>query len=375
MVKIKSFEFNLRELAGSMGDFGTLFPLAVGYIAVCGLDPCGLLVMMGIANIVTGLVYRIPMPIEPMKVLAVMAIAERWTPSMVYASGFAMGVVWLLFGATNVIGFIAKNTPLSVVRGIQIALGVLLAIPAVTMMQGGWLLGSISILVIILLRDSRWAPAAIVLMVMGLAIMFFKGELAGLGPLGFTLPSLTLFEPGDILTTLVAGGLAQIPLTATNAVIATAALIARYFPDRPVTERKLATNMGIMNLVLPFFGGMPLCHGCGGLAGQYYFGARTGGTNIIEGIIEISLGVFTAAWLVQLFSRFPEAIIGAMMFLVGLELVKFVRDIKWGLDIIPLSVTVIFSVFTNMAIGFAAGIVTDRLVSVYASRHNDPRAE
>ncbi len=367
MVRIKSFEFNLRELAGSMGDFGTLFPLAVGYIVVCGLDPCGLLVMMGIANIATGIVYRLPMPIEPMKVLAVMAIAQNWTPSMVYASGFAMGAVWLLFGLTNIIGFIARNTPLSVVRGIQIALGVLLAVTAITMIQGAWALGLISILVIILLRDSRWAPAAVVLMLMGLGIMYFKGDLAGLGSLGLSLPSLTLFSMRDILTTFVDGGLAQIPLTATNAVIATAALLSQYFPDRPVPERKLALNMGIMNLVFPFFGGMPLCHGCGGLAGQYYFGARTGGANIIEGVIEISLGLFAAAWLVHLFSSFPTAIIGAMMFLVGLELVKFARDIKWGLDIIPLSATVISSVFTNMAVGFAVGLVTDRVVS-YLSR-------
>ncbi len=368
MVKIKSFEFSLRELAGSMGDFGTLFPLAVGYIAVCGLDPCGLLVMMGIANIVTGIVYRLPMPIEPMKVLAVVAIAGHWTPSMVYASAFAMGVVWLVLGLTNVIGFIAKNTPLSVVRGIQIALGVLLAVPAIGMMRGTWALGIVSVLIIVLLRDSRRAPAAVVLMLLGLGLMYLAGDLSGLGALGITLPAPRLFSAGDLLTSFVQGGLAQIPLTATNAVIATAALISQYFPDRPVTERKLAFNMGIMNLVFPFFGGMPLCHGAGGLAGQYYFGARTGGTNIIEGVIELSLGLFAAAWLVQLFSRFPTAIIGAMMFLVGLELVKFVRDIKWGLDIIPLSVTVLSAVFTNMAMGFAAGIVADRLVACYARR-------
>ena len=102
-MKIKSFEFNLRELAGSMGDFGTLFPLAIGYIAVCGLDPAGFLVMMGVANIVTGLVYRLPMPIEPMKVLAVVAIAQSWSPSMIYASGFGMGIVWLLFGITGLL--------------------------------------------------------------------------------------------------------------------------------------------------------------------------------------------------------------------------------------------------------------------------------
>src|SRR3972149_11643273 len=105
-MKFKSFEFNLRELSGSMGAFGTLFPLAIGYLVVCGLTPAGLLVIMGLANIVTGLVYRLPMPIEPMKVLAVVAIAQRWSPSMVYASGFAMGVIWLLFAVTGIIGWL-----------------------------------------------------------------------------------------------------------------------------------------------------------------------------------------------------------------------------------------------------------------------------
>ena len=73
-MKIGSFEFNLRELAGSTGDFSMLLPLAIGYIAVCGLNPAGFLAMMGLANIGTGLVYRLPMPIQPMKVLAVVAI-------------------------------------------------------------------------------------------------------------------------------------------------------------------------------------------------------------------------------------------------------------------------------------------------------------
>ena len=132
-MRIKSFEFNVRELAGSMGDFGTLFPLAIGYIALCGVDPTGLLVMMGLANIVSGLVYRLPMPIEPMKVLAVVAIAERWEPSLVYASAFAMGLVWVVFSLFGIMDWIAKSTPRSVVRGIQAALGVTLAIQGIKM--------------------------------------------------------------------------------------------------------------------------------------------------------------------------------------------------------------------------------------------------
>ena len=119
-MKIGSFEFNMRELAGSMGDFGTLLPLAIGYIAVCGLDPSGFLVMMGLTNIALALVYKLPMPLEPKKVLAVMAIAQRWTPSMIYASGFGLGVIWLFLAITGLIGKLVKITPRCVTRGIQL---------------------------------------------------------------------------------------------------------------------------------------------------------------------------------------------------------------------------------------------------------------
>jgi hypothetical protein len=101
-MKIGRFEFNLRELARSPGDLGTLLPLPIGYITVCKLNPAGLLVMMGLVNIATGLAYRLPMPVEPMKVLAVVAIAQAWTPEKVYTSGLVMGIVWLTMGARSV---------------------------------------------------------------------------------------------------------------------------------------------------------------------------------------------------------------------------------------------------------------------------------
>ncbi|MBN1277217.1 MAG: putative sulfate/molybdate transporter [Deltaproteobacteria bacterium] len=360
-MKIKSFEFNLRELAGSMGDFGTLFPLAIGYIAVCGLNPAGLLVMMGLANIATGLVYRLPMPIEPMKLLAIAAIAQHWSPSMVYASGFAMGIIWLLFSFTGIIGWIAKITPGSVIWGIQIALGVLLAFEALRMISFCWSLGIFCVLIVLILRKNRYAPASVVLMILGLAIMFLKGQFQHIDPPGLTFPSLSGFSLREIWQTMVLAGFAQIPLTAANAVIATSSLIKAYWPERKVSEKCLALNMGIMNTIMPFLGGMPLCHGAGGLAGQYYFGARTGGTNIIEGLIEISLGLFLAGSISALFAAFPTAVIGAMMFLVGIELTKFARNIRWNLDLIPLATTLIVSLAANMAYGFIAGLLAHYL--------------
>jgi len=369
-LKIKSFEFNLRELAGSMGDFGTLFPLAIGYIAVCGLNPAGFLVMMGVANIVTGLLYRLPIPIEPMKVLAVVAIAQHWEPSMVYASGFGMGIVWTVFALIGVMKWIAKVTPDSVIRGIQVALGIILAIEAIKMISTWWIIGVLSIITGLVLGRNRYAPAAIVLMALGLVIMIVKGQFNLVEPPRLTLPIITGFSPREVWQSFLQAGFAQIPLTATNAVIATSALIKSYWPEKPVSESRLSLNMGIMNLILPFFGGMPLCHGAGGLAGQYYFGARTGGANIIEGLIEIAMGLFLAGSIAGLFSVFPVAIIGAMMFLVGVELVKFARGIHWDTDIIPMGTTLIVSLLTNMAYGFLSGFVVYYLIKSIPGRKN-----
>lgn len=374
-MKVASFEFNARELAGSMGDFGTLFPLAIGYIVVCGLNPAGFLVMMGLANVATGLVYRLPMPIEPMKVLAVVAIAQGWTPSMVYAAGFGMGAVWLLFGITGIMGRLAKVTPTSVVRGIQVALGVLLAWQAFNMASTWWALGLVSIVIVVALRQNRYAPAAIVLMVLGVAIMAIRGHLTQVAAPELTLPQVTRFRVQEIWRTFLLAGFAQVPLTATNAVISTSSLIKTYWPSRRVTERQLSLNMGLMNLLVPFLGGMPMCHGAGGLAGQYYFGARTGGANILEGLIEIAMGLFLATSIAGLLAGFPTAIIGAMLLLVGIELAKFASDIRSRRDLPALAATVIVSVVTNMALGFVLGLGIHYLTQYVARRRGHSRGE
>ncbi len=367
-MKIKSFEFSLRELSGAMGDFGTLFPLSVGYIVVCGMNPAGFLVMMGLANIVTGLIYRLPLPIEPMKVIAVMAIAQAWSPSQIYAAGFTMGLVWLLFAATGVVDWIARHTPKCIVRGIQFSLAALLLLQALRMAATGWGWGAIALVLILLLRDNRYAPAGLVVMTLGVGVALLRGDLRGLAPPGFSLPPLTRFTLAEMWQGFLGAGLAQIPLTASNAVIATAALIKTYWPEQPVAERKLALNQGIMNAIAPFFGGFPLCHGAGGLAGQYAFGARTGGANVLEGTIEIALGLFLSASIAQLFSVFPQAIIGAMLFYVGLQLLKGVKTLAWNYELIFVGITVLGSVLSNMALGYLAGMAAYHLTQVWRGR-------
>jgi MFS superfamily sulfate permease-like transporter len=249
-----------------------------------------------------------------------------------------------------------------VIRGIQAALGIMLAIEAAKLLLTGWLLGIVSILVVIVLRNNRYAPAGVVLMALGTAVIYAKGGFQDIAAPGLSIPQINMISSDEVWDTMVIAGFAQIPLTITNATIATSALIAAYWPDRQVSVRSLSWNQGIMNMAAAFCGGMPMCHGAGGLAGQYYFGARTGGANIIEGLLEISLGLFLAASIAGLFSVFPAAVIGAMMLMVGIELVMFTVETKTRRDVIPLAVTVIVSLSSNMAFGFLAGIAAHHLV-------------
>ncbi len=365
------FEFNLRELGGSMGDFGTLFPLAIGYIAVNGLDPAGLFIMMGLANIALGLIYRLPMPLEPKKVVAVTAIAQEWPPSLIHSSAFSLGLVWLFLVFTGVLRELVSITPLFLVRGIQIALAVMLGWRALEMMAPAPLLGLLAVAVAVLLRKNRYAPAAVVIMALGVGLMAWRGELQEVVVFDVTLPPLTLPRLDQMWEGMVLAGFAQIPLSITNAVIAAAAVIRDYFPDKPVSERKLMLNMGIINVIVCFFGGMPTCHGAQGLAGQYYFGARTGGTPILEGLIEISLGLFLSRSIANILMGFPMPLIGGMMFMVAIQLGKGAVKLR-GWKLVLAGVTAAVSVVTNMAVGFVVGLGVTHLLRALRRRGNVP---
>ena len=211
-----------------MGDFGTLFPLAVGYIVVCKMNPAGFLVMMGLTNIALGLIYKLPMPLQPKKVIAVTAIAQGWQPRLIYASGFGTGIVWLLLALTGWVQKLADHTPRSVVRGIQIALGVMLGWQGLkwiigwqelTVMSSEWItnviLGAVAVAIILTLRERKYAPAAVLLIVLGVGFIAIKGELLKVLKIGFQLPPVTTFGFRDIRQGMILAGFAQLPLTAT----------------------------------------------------------------------------------------------------------------------------------------------------------------
>lgn len=366
----RDFEFNLRELGGSLGDFGTLFPLAVGYIAVNGLDPAGLFVILGLTNIALGLLYRLPMPLQPKKVIAAMAIGQAWSPSLVYASGFGLGVTWFFLIFTGLLRKLIAWTPTFLVRGIQLGLGLTLGWQGLKFMAPAPLLGLLAVLIVLTLRESRYAPASLVLIGLGLGIAAWRGDLGGLN-FAVTLPPLTVPRMADVWRAMVLAGFAQIPLSVTNAVMATAATIRDYFPEKAVSERKLMLNMGVMNVAASFFGGMPICHGAGGLAAQYYFGGRTGGTPIMEGLIEVGIGLFLSRSIADVMVAFPMALVGGMLVLVGLQLGAPVIKLR-GWALVLALVTAALSAVTNIGLGFLCGLGLSHLVRALRRRGTLP---
>jgi SulP family sulfate permease len=203
--------------------------------------------MLGLTNIALGLIYRLPMSLQPKKVIAVAAIAQRWPPAMVYASGFGLGILWFVLVLTGLLRKVIAITPTFIMRGIQLALGITLGWQALKMMAPAPLLGLLAVAIALLLRESRYAPASLVLMALGVGIVAWQGGLPGAWDLKLTLPPLTLPRLSDVWQAMLLAGFAQVPLSITNAVIATAALIGEYFPDKAVSERKLMLNMGVMN--------------------------------------------------------------------------------------------------------------------------------
>ena len=90
-------------------------------------DAGSVLVFAGLLNVVTGLVFRLPLPVQPMKAIAAVAIAEALAPGEIAAAGFVAGAIVLVLGLTGAVGLVERWVPRPVVRGIQLGVGMKLA--------------------------------------------------------------------------------------------------------------------------------------------------------------------------------------------------------------------------------------------------------
>ena len=329
--------FDLPEWAGAFGDLGTLIPFVAAYVSILKMDANGLLVAFGIALIAAGSIYRTPFPVQPMKAIGAAAVSQTMlaaglSAAVVVGATLSTGLLWLVLALTGMGRRIARWVPRPALLGVVMGLGFSFMLEGIRMMSASpWIAGLLLALTLLLLGRPR-VPAMLVLLGIGVALALVEqpGLVRDLGALKpqFRLPALAWpsLSLSDLWTGFVLLALPQLPLTFGNAFIAITEENNRLFPDRPVNERSVAFSTGLMNLGSSLIGGIPMCHGAGGMAGHVQFGARTGGSSIILGSILLGAGLFLSSSIGTVFSMFPQSVLGVILFLAGLQLALGSRD-------------------------------------------------
>ena len=383
----RRLRFDRVELAGAFGDLGTLLPIVIAMILINGLSPTTVFLAFGLFYILSGVYYGLPVPVQPLKAVGAIAIAYPAivTPSVIGASGIIFGALLLVLSLTGMVDRIAKFFSQAVIRGIQLTLGLIflkkgielivspnLFISGVQAKLAGYpvnlAIGCAVFALILFLLDNRRVPAALAALAVGITAGLALG---GLGDRSLSIgpTEMHLIRPaaGDFWTALIMLILPQIPLTIGNACVGTADTCAALFPKNPRLEKagagKFALTMGLVNFPAGFFGAVPMCHGTGGLAAHYRFGARTGGAPVMIGIFFVVVALVLGELGFTLLASIPNSVLGVLLVFAGLELCPLLRSLKTNEEyFVALLIAGIALAVPNMAWAFGVGILVDLFI-------------
>lgn len=393
---VAKYRFNRMELAGSLGDLGALLPLAIGMIMVNGMSVTGVFFTIGMFYVCAGLYFGVPVPVQPMKAISAYAIATGMTAIQISASAGMVSLFLLVIGLTGAIDTIGRLIPKAVIRGIQLSTGVLLMNQGLAMIVGkspyqlaqnaiepylslqtigplpiSIVLGIIGSLVTLFFLSSKKYPAGLLVILIGIVAGLLLGKREGLQALqaGLYLPDILPFGlPGnaDMVTALFVLVLPQLPMTVGNAVVANTNLSGEYFGDdsRKVTYVSTTLSMAVANGFSFFLGGIPLCHGAGGLAAHYSFGARTGGSNLIIGTLFLALALFFGSHALALINLLPMSILGVLLIFAGSQLGLSILDMFARKDMFLVLIILCVTLTTNLAWGFLLGTAVAYLFQI-----------
>lgn len=376
--KTPPLRLTLAEASGAFGDLATLTPLLVALITINHLNPTSVFLVVGLAYILNGLHYRLPVPVQPLKAVSATAIALGLSAGVVAAAGWIMGVVLLLLAASGLIEPISRLFARPIVRGIQLGLGLLLIKSAWRLVTGPaifpgavetptlsswplhWLLALGAIVLLLVGLFWRRLPTALLVLGFGLVAAVVLGAPA-VGSLhwGFRPPTIFLPSLSDLATATVLLVIPQLPLTIGNATMATTDAAQRYFGPQAarVQPRALLITMGLSNLLAGLLGGMPVCHGSGGLTAHVRFGARTGGAPLLIGVLCLGTALLLDGGVLPLLMLFPYPVLGVLLFYVGVQHSLLVADLHHPVEwIIAVGIAAVSLVTGNLAVGFMLGL-------------------
>jgi MFS superfamily sulfate permease-like transporter len=320
----------------------------------------------------TGLVYGIPMPVQPLKAMAVLMISQKLSGNLMYGAGLMIGIIMLILTSTNLLKLIVKYIPKSVVRGIQFGLGLSLAKLALgdyIMSDGltGYLLAGVGFVITIILIGNRKYPPALFVVLTGVLVASFTtvdfSEL--FTGFGLGIPKFNIPGKSDMIDGFLLLAIPQIALSISNSIIATKRTVGDLFPEKNISVNKIGLTYSFMNIVNPFFSGIPTCHGAGGIAGHYGFGGRTGGSVIIYGSLFLIIGLFFSSCFSEFVKFFPHAILGIILLFEALTLMTFIMDVTPSKKCLYVAFVVALIAFLlpyGYAIGLVTGIILDALI-------------
>jgi SulP family sulfate permease len=365
---VNRLRFDHVELAGAVADLGVLVPIAVALIVKNGLTPTAVLMPAGLLYVVSGLLYRVPVPVQPLKAFGAIAIAKGLGPSEIAAGALLMGGVFVVLGVSGWLDRVAKIFPKPIIRGIQLSVGLLFCKLAWTLTTAPpaefsehvrptwWLLGgAVVVLVVALLLRRHNISLILVTLAAGCIVFSYHGPLA-LGPSSLHVPELSL---QTFTTAALALVLPQLPLTFANACLATADVAQAYFGQaaQRVRPGRLALSLGFANLLAGGISGMPVCHGAGGMTAHRSFGARTGGAPILMGAMLLVLAFAIGASLAAVLAGFPLPILAGLLAVSGLLHTALLKDLRhpyhWALAVV-VGVTGFVS---NLAVALVAALL------------------
>ncbi|AFY60298.1 putative sulfate/molybdate transporter [Synechococcus sp. PCC 6312] len=357
--------FNCQEFSGSFGDIGTDLPLLVGLITVAHLSSASVFTLFGLGQVLSGVIYGLPMPLQPLKAMAVIVMTQKLSGQTLWAGGFLIALIMLALSLSGALSWLARVIPLPVVRGCQFGLGLSLASLALKTYipdgnTWGYLLAGLGFLILVGLPKQKGIPAGLV--VIGLGLLYacsiglpWSRIITGIQ---WQTPEFQTLDPAALLPGLFLLALPQLPLSISNAVISTQQTAQDLFPEKPLSIRRIGLTYGLVNLIVPFFGGVPVCHGCGGLVGHYALGARTGGAVVMYGGLYLIVGLLFSAVFNDVLGIFPMPILGVILLFEAWGLLSLIGDqVQESQDwMIALLVAVIaFSVPQGFLIGTVVG--------------------
>ena len=332
----------LQEFSGAFGDLGTLLPILIALSddqesSSASIDLSSTLVFTGIFNVLTGALFGIPLPVQPMKAIAAVAIAKRYDQATTASAGlFTAGVVGLL-SLTGLLQLFTRKIPVPVIKGIQIGTGLSLIISAGKLFNLGSEIDNyyyFTLFALFLVASTTGmlsrVPVALIMLLLTVTLVL-PDAIHVSEDWSFWTPHSLLPSPHSFITGALDAGLGQIPLTVLNSIIAVTSLSADLLPEvDPPSVTSLGLSVASMNLLGCWFGSMPVCHGSGGLAAQYRFGARSGSSIIFLGIVKLLVGLFAKDYVYEIFLRFPKSILGLLLFVAGLELARVGENVNTG---------------------------------------------